>query len=76
VSYSVADWCSIAGLPASVASFGYAVYQQRRADREASKRKNLAAEAQRFLVGLKPSIDDERIVKAIDDQLLRLKSSL
>jgi hypothetical protein len=75
--HSFADWCSIAGIPISILAFLYAVYQQRRADREVLLRKNLAAEAHRFLVGLKPSMSSNRdIVKAIDDQLNRLKRSL
>jgi hypothetical protein len=75
--YSFADYCSIAGIPISILAFGYAVYQQRRADREVLIRKNLASEAHRFLVGLKPSISSNQdIIAAINDQLDRLKPSL
>jgi hypothetical protein len=76
MGYSFADWCSIAGLPVGIIGVGYAVYQQRRADAEAFRRKNLAAEAQRFLVGFKRGESDPRTVAAIDDQLERLKPSL
>jgi hypothetical protein len=69
--YSFADWCSIAGVPVGVLGIGYAVRQQWRADREANKRKGLAAESQRFLVDLRPSIDNERVRIAINDQLDR-----
>jgi hypothetical protein len=73
---SLADWCSIAGLPIGIFGVGYAIYQQRRADREITRRKNLASEAQRFLVGLKRGENDPRAIAAIDDQLDRLKPSL
>jgi hypothetical protein len=75
-AYSFADWCSIAGLPIGIIALSYAVYQQRRADRETFRRKNLASEAHRFLVALKPSQSDQRTIEAIDDQLDRLKQSL
>jgi hypothetical protein len=76
MGYSFADWCSIAGLPIGLIGLGYAVYQQLRADAEAFRRKNLAAEAQRFLVGLKSGQSDPRAIAAIEDQLQRLKPSL
>ena len=76
MAYSFADWCSIAGLPIGVIGLAYAVYQQRQADAESTKRKNLAAESQRFLVGLKAGQSDPRAIEAIDDQLERLKTSL
>jgi hypothetical protein len=73
---SVGDSYSVAGFTVGLVSFIYAVIQQRRADSEANKRKGLAAESQRFLVGLKPSITDQGVRLAIDDQLERLKPSL
>jgi hypothetical protein len=73
---SFADWCSIAGLPIGIFGAAYAVYQQRRAGREITRRKNLASEAQRFLVGFKRGESDPRAIAAIDDQLERLKPSL
>jgi hypothetical protein len=73
---SVADWCSVAGFSVGLVSLFYAVHQQRRADREMNRRKGLAAESQRFLVGLKPSITDQGVRLAINDQLERLKPSL
>jgi hypothetical protein len=75
-SYSFADWCSIVGVPIGLIGLGYAFYQQRRAGREAFRRKNLASEAHRFLVGLKPSQSDPNAIAAINDQLERLKESL
>jgi hypothetical protein len=76
MGYSFADWCSIAGLPVGVFGVGYAVRQQWRANTEILRRKNLASEAQRFLVGYKRCESDPRAIAAIDDQLERLKESL
>jgi hypothetical protein len=76
MGYSIADWCSIAGIPIGVFGVEYAVYQQRRADREVLKRKHLASEAQRFLVGYKRCENDQRSIDTIEDQLERLKESL
>lgn len=74
---SFADYCSIAGLPIGLLGLGYAVWQQHRADSETAKRRILASEAHRFLVGLKPSVQNiSGVTQAIDDQLERLKSSL
>jgi hypothetical protein len=76
MGHSFADWCSIFGLPVGLVALGYAVHQQRRADAEAFRRKNLAAEAQRFLVGFISGVSDPRAIAAINDQLERLKTSL
>jgi hypothetical protein len=74
--YSFADWCSIAGLPVGVFGVGYAVYQQCRADKETFRRKNLASEAHRFLVGFKRGETEPNAIAAINDQLERLNESL
>jgi hypothetical protein len=75
--YSLADYCSIAGLPFGVIAVALAVCQSRRAASEAAERGRLAGEAHRFLVALKPSVQAiPGVTAAIDDQLARLAPSL